>query len=141
MKLCIKCNENERSHGARCQSCINISARANRYNISEDQVKELLKIKQCQICGDKCEGKDKVIDHDHETGIVRGILCRSCNLAIGNFKEDKERVINAYKYLTNEISISSDKGNSKRYSDWNIPQIVEGVSTIISSIIKYFYFN
>jgi len=30
---------------------------------------------RCAVCG----GREQVEDHDHETGYVRGLLCRSCN--------------------------------------------------------------
>lgn len=32
----------------------------------------------CAICAGM-EGRDLVVDHDHETGYIRGLLCRSCN--------------------------------------------------------------
>lgn len=41
------------------------------------------------------------VDHDHETGKVRGLLCKSCNLAIGKFKESVEIVRRALAYLEN----------------------------------------
>ena len=39
------------------------------------------------------------IDHDHKTGVVRGLLCRSCNLGIGSLKDDPERCRRASVYL------------------------------------------
>ncbi len=39
------------------------------------------------------------VDHNHDTGKVRGILCRSCNLALGMFKDDKRLVRIALAYL------------------------------------------
>ena len=39
---------------------------------------------RCAICG---KGKDLVCDHDHETGLVRGWLCQSCNTMEGTSRE------------------------------------------------------
>lgn len=44
---------------------------------------------KCAICGCSLRGKVRggaVLDHDHETGIIRGVLCRSCNGGEGKIK-------------------------------------------------------
>lgn len=56
----------------------------------------------CQICGKtEMNSKNKVlcIDHNHNTGEIRGLLCGLCNTALGNFLDKKELLINAIKYL------------------------------------------
>jgi hypothetical protein len=50
--------------------------------------------RRCGIC--KQPG-DWNIDHDHETGKARGVLCTRCNLALGQF--DAQRLRNALRYL------------------------------------------
>jgi N12 class adenine-specific DNA methylase len=42
-----------------------------------------------------------VVDHCHETGRVRGLLCRSCNLALGYLEDDPRRAIRAARYVMN----------------------------------------
>jgi hypothetical protein len=44
------------------------------------------------------------IDHDHVTGKVRGLICRSCNIAIGAAKDNPELLIAMAKYLVNSRS-------------------------------------
>ncbi|MGH8743486.1 MAG: endonuclease VII domain-containing protein [Burkholderiales bacterium] len=39
------------------------------------------------------------LDHDHDTGKLRGWLCRSCNLALGLFEEDLVRMQRAIEYI------------------------------------------
>lgn len=50
----------------------------------------------CAICS--YDGK-LVVDHDHTLGTVRGLLCNRCNLALGSFDDNIEKVRAAYKYL------------------------------------------
>lgn len=53
---------------------------------------------RCAICG-KPDGKKLHIDHDHATGCIRGLLCGSCNRAMGLFHEDAARFEAAGEYL------------------------------------------
>ena len=39
------------------------------------------------------------VDHDHQTGKVRGLLCSDCNTGIGKLKEKRETFLSAIKYL------------------------------------------
>jgi hypothetical protein len=52
----------------------------------------------CLICKD--ESPQLVVDHDHETGRVRGLLCRECNLALGYLKDRPEAAVAAAEYLS-----------------------------------------
>lgn len=51
---------------------------------------------KCAICSTE---KNLVIDHCHESGRLRGVLCRKCNLAIGHFDDDPKRIESAIKFL------------------------------------------
>ena len=45
------------------------------------------------------QAKERWADHNHTSGKVRGLLCSSCNTAIGLFKEDIQVISNAINYL------------------------------------------
>ena len=54
----------------------------------------------CAICGKpQCVGTKLDVDHDHETGQVRALLCRHCNAGIGMLKDSIELVSKALDYL------------------------------------------
>lgn len=56
---------------------------------------------RCKICNISMLVYNEyfAVDHDHLSGKVRGLLCKQCNLGLGNFKDNKELLLNAIKYL------------------------------------------
>jgi hypothetical protein len=50
----------------------------------------------CKICRRR---EATQIDHDHRTGVIRGILCLYCNAALGAFHDDPLVIQNAIDYL------------------------------------------
>ena len=53
----------------------------------------------CAICGKEPNGKRLHVDHCHETGVVRGLLCFRCNFGLSYFGEDIKKIKKAYEYL------------------------------------------
>lgn len=79
------------------------------YNITVDQYYDMLEKQQhsCKICGSKEDGTKKTtlcVDHCHTTGAVRGLLCHSCNTALGHFKDSTEILQKAVEYLNENRS-------------------------------------
>ena len=79
------------------------------YSITPEEYK-LLEDKQegkCAICGEKETSKHRIsgkttklaVDHNHTTGKIRDLLCRSCNIGIGSFKDSWELMESASIYL------------------------------------------
>lgn len=57
---------------------------------------------KCAICRVSQEGKKLSIDHNHQTGQIRGLLCQKCNIGIGHFDDDITRLLHAVHYLVKE---------------------------------------
>lgn len=54
----------------------------------------------CAVCGDlPPEGKSLHIDHDHETGVIRSLLCDRCNRGLGYFRDRPDLLERAAEYL------------------------------------------
>jgi Recombination endonuclease VII len=126
MKACSKCYQikglNEFSitpsghpRGA-CKPCrvnANIGPDAKRrylkrsYGLTLDQYNEHMRAQEgrCKICkshySDQPHGTLS-IDHNHETGQVRGLLCGSCNRALGLFGDDPTLLTKAAAYLLDQ---------------------------------------
>ena len=81
------------------------------YGLDEASYKALYEKQhgKCLICGRHFEEvstnrtKTACVDHDHKTGVVRGLLCWNCNVAIGKLGDNPDAVLNAYKYLKGEL--------------------------------------
>jgi hypothetical protein len=66
------------------------------YGLSESDWQRISR-NGCSIC---CKRSDLVVDHNHNTGKVRGALCRQCNAAIGLLQESQTLVEKAALYLS-----------------------------------------
>jgi len=73
------------------------------YGITLDDYNNLLKKQNygCAICGSQMKSKlgNLHVDHDHKTGIVRGLLCIQCNITLGMLREDSNRIKKVLQYL------------------------------------------
>jgi len=88
--------EQERDHQRRSQL-------KHRYGITLDDYNNMFESQGgcCDICGrHQTEFQNRLaVDHDHETGAVRSLLCASCNSGIGKLGDDIATVREALNYL------------------------------------------
>lgn len=70
------------------------------YGISMEQYEELLQSQngQCAICEVEPVGA-LAVDHDHKTGKIRGLLCKTCNLELGIVELHPDWIIKVRRYL------------------------------------------
>jgi hypothetical protein len=128
MKFCSKCadvrpltdfpkNRSTRSgYGSYCKPCHNETTRKNiqknygttrhyhlmrRYGIGAAEVEQLLGAQGwiCPICTTSLTLKTAHVDHDHATGLARGIVCFSCNGGLGQFRDNPQVLRRAASYV------------------------------------------
>lgn len=78
--------------------------RMKKYGITPEERNRIFNIQNgvCPICGNdgsNSKYEELYVDHDHQTGKVRGLLCGRCNFALGQFDDDVERMKRAIMYL------------------------------------------
>src|SRR3990167_10076450 len=73
------------------------------YSITIEEYRNLLNEQGgvCLGCRKSPNGKDLCVDHNHETGRIRGLLCSGCNLIIGHAEDNVMVLENLIEYLQN----------------------------------------
>lgn len=114
--ICYHCHEDKGPEGFRrkgkngrqswCQDCHReyrkthtiFANRLKRYGITKEEYFEMYGKQggKCKIC---IVNKATCVDHDHITGKVRGLLCSTCNSAIGLLKDDWTIMMRAVEYV------------------------------------------
>lgn len=111
IKTCSKCqiekkgddfaNNATRADGKEvwCKQCRSFGIRENKYGINEVEYKKKWNNQngKCAICFKDVD--NLYVDHCHATSVVRDLLCGSCNLVIGNCKENPAVLASAILYL------------------------------------------
>lgn len=72
------------------------------YNISVDEYENMLNAQGggCAICKAKANDGDSLhVDHNHISGLVRSLLCQTCNMGLGLFRDSPELLRTAAVYL------------------------------------------
>jgi hypothetical protein len=113
---CLVCKEKRHIYWSSgcCTTCYKF---LSKYKIEASQLIELRKITNCQICNEPVShhignGTGRaVIDHCHETAVVRGVLCVNCNIIEG-FIRDQDHLDKFYKGYTKWIN----SGKSRIYN-------------------------
>lgn len=83
----------------KCRSTYRNEIRRGLYRSMIDDVSLKIIInttKECTICGDET---NLVVDHDHKTNKIRGMLCNKCNKGLGLFKDNPDFLLYARIYL------------------------------------------
>lgn len=93
---------NNKEHIAKLNRASHIK---KKYGVTQEDLEVLMKNQdgRCAICktdkGTRKSWKSLAIDHDHETGKVRGLLCQICNTVLGMFNDDPKLFESSISYL------------------------------------------
>lgn len=113
--------------GAYCKPCHNVTGKETytrlygstreyhlrrRYGVTSAQVDEMIEAQfgKCAVCQ---TAQAEHVDHDHETGAVRGILCFNCNGALGHVRDRPDVLLAAIDYLRTHAP-TKEKGRTWR---------------------------
>lgn len=90
---------NKKYRRSHCKTCRNRIKQLRKYGLKEAGYKQLYEDQggRCKIC--KQVHLHLVIDHDHITNQVRGLLCDSCNKGLGFFRDNIDSLLSAVNYL------------------------------------------
>jgi hypothetical protein len=82
----------------------NDAERNRRYRLTNAQYDAMVAQQRglCAICGNPPNVKGTLfVDHDHDSGVIRGLLCGHCNSGIGMLGDSLDRLRRALRYLRN----------------------------------------
>lgn len=76
----------------------------NKYGLTRERFFSMLEEQdgKCALCLEPFKslgGSHCHIDHCHDTGAIRGLLCMSCNVGLGMLGDTEEGLLNALEYL------------------------------------------
>jgi len=92
------------------QASLDYSTKINRLKktgVTDEQYQAKLEAQKglCAICYNTCS-KQLAADHNHTTGLFRGLLCNRCNRALGYFQDDPNLLKNAVRYMEENDNLS-----------------------------------
>jgi hypothetical protein len=71
--------------------------RKSRYGVTKEWYLEQIKSGKCQLCNKEAERF--CVEHCHETGIVRGVVCHKCNILIGYIENNRHLINRVYEWI------------------------------------------
>ena len=76
------------------------------YGLTKEDLNQLLleQDNRCKICLDPFIGKRPCLDHCHERGVFRGLICDKCNKGLGDFRDNIQSLLRAADYINESLS-------------------------------------
>ena len=103
---CNECYKEYRIKNKKDEKELNrLAQKKHKYGLNKEDYYSLFKEQdnKCAICKISFDKTKAFVDHDHNTGKVRGLLCTKCNTLLGMANDDIKILQNALKYLKQNI--------------------------------------
>lgn len=104
-------SESSTRWNTRCDVCQprynSITWISRKYGVDFEAATDLFDQKVCEICGNE---EATHVDHDHETGEIRGKLCQGCNTGIGFMKDNPDVLLAAAAYILKNQDVLATLG-------------------------------
>jgi hypothetical protein len=107
--ICVSCQKVSAVPGKSCcQQCLNDKKLCHKFGTAgpyRQLYEELFESQhgKCGICAEPM--KRPLLDHSHITMEVRGLLCQSCNIGLGQFKDDPKILAAALNYINTNAGV------------------------------------
>lgn len=107
-----KLDEDQKNKRRQNNSCNNFEYRQayrlkSRFGLTTEEFSAMILKQQnkCKIC--ECDMETPQVDHNHDTGEVRALLCRACNTSLGLLKENPQTLHNMITYINDYLPKNS----------------------------------
>lgn len=110
-EACGRCGkvraETDRTNSVYCYDCWRDWWLRRKYGLTGEQYDQMLAGQggRCALCGDESNGRTWHVDHCHDSGKVRGLLCDLCNRGLGHFRDNAGVLRRAVAYLEAHASV------------------------------------
>ncbi|MDO8302701.1 MAG: endonuclease VII domain-containing protein, partial [Sedimentisphaerales bacterium] len=101
---------------------------AYNYGMTTEEYDEILTAQNgvCATCGRPPNGKYLSIDHDHDTGKVRGLLCDNCNRSLGLTHESIDILAKMINYLKQKNKVEIINIGGERWLEQSMETLPVG---------------
>lgn len=92
-----KSKRGTRGYHSYCKPCKLGNNRLYRYGLTDLEFEDIFRAQagRCVLCAKPMIHRTAHVDHDHETGRIRGLLCKGCNAKLGWY-ENRKNLIEEY---------------------------------------------
>ena len=125
------------NYRSECKTCWNKVGKASKYRIPPKRYFKMLADSNniCEICGVYMD--KPCLDHNHDTGAIRGLLCNPCNTGLQLIERDYANAFRSIVYLEKYKDVELDKNSEWRRDEFNSVRCARYRNKIKNKVAKY----